>query len=216
MLESFGFYTGQAWIWAGVGYLWAFLLIVTFLGVIVLSVAPAPVPVAMVEEKESKIVQERKLKDYLKRSSAAPPNIIQKTLKRASSKISSLKVASLQKLRSTERREVKDDGASSMEKGEVGTKEVSFTPVTMVCRGICYYVNDPSSGMAPGVVKDTKDSEIAGKLQLLKNIDFYSEPGCLTALMGGSGAGKTTLMDVVAGRKTQGMLDFSIQVIFDM
>ena len=32
----------------------------------------------------------------------------------------------------------------------------------------------------------------------------YAEPGVLTALMGGSGAGKTTLMDVLAGRKTQG------------
>ena len=30
-------------------------------------------------------------------------------------------------------------------------------------------------------------------------------PGVLTALMGGSGAGKTTLMDVLAGRKTQGI-----------
>lgn len=33
----------------------------------------------------------------------------------------------------------------------------------------------------------------------------YAEPGVLTALMGGSGAGKTTLMDVLAGRKTQGV-----------
>jgi ABC-type multidrug transport system ATPase subunit len=34
----------------------------------------------------------------------------------------------------------------------------------------------------------------------------YAEPGVLTALMGGSGAGKTTLMDVLAGRKTQGVV----------
>ena len=33
----------------------------------------------------------------------------------------------------------------------------------------------------------------------------YAQPGVLTALMGGSGAGKTTLMDVLAGRKTQGV-----------
>ena len=33
----------------------------------------------------------------------------------------------------------------------------------------------------------------------------YAMPGVLTALMGGSGAGKTTLMDVLAGRKTQGI-----------
>jgi ABC-type multidrug transport system ATPase subunit len=33
----------------------------------------------------------------------------------------------------------------------------------------------------------------------------YAMPGVLTALMGGSGAGKTTLMDVLAGRKTEGL-----------
>ncbi len=40
------------------------------------------------------------------------------------------------------------------------------------------------------------------RLQLLQGVTGYSEPGVLTALMGGSGAGKTTLMDVLAGRKT--------------
>ena len=34
----------------------------------------------------------------------------------------------------------------------------------------------------------------------------------LTALMGGSGAGKTTLMDVIAGRKTQGEITGDILV----
>ncbi|KAL4442124.1 hypothetical protein ABPG77_011385 [Micractinium sp. CCAP 211/92] len=83
---------------------------------------------------------------------------------------------------------------------------VPFTPITLVCRNIRYYVDDPSKGAAPGVVKDTSDKEIAGKLELLKGIDFYAEPGSLTALMGGSGAGKTTLMDCILGRKTTGLI----------
>lgn len=37
-------------------------------------------------------------------------------------------------------------------------------------------------------------------------------PGVLTALMGGSGAGKTTLMDVLAGRKTEGHISGDILV----
>jgi ABC-type glutathione transport system ATPase component len=86
-----------------------------------------------------------------------------------------------------------------------------FTPIKLVCRGISYYVKDPSSGAAPGVVKDTSDREIAGKLQLLKSIDLFAEPAVLTALMGGSGAGKTTLMDVIAGRKTQGQCEHRVQ-----
>lgn len=31
-----------------------------------------------------------------------------------------------------------------------------------------YYVPDPSKGAAPGVVKDSSDPEIEGKLELLK------------------------------------------------
>ena len=37
---------------------------------------------------------------------------------------------------------------------------------------------------------------------MLKGIHGCFRPGVLTALMGASGAGKTTLMDVLAGRKT--------------
>ena len=89
------------------------------------------------------------------------------------------------------------------------TKEkvsVPFNPISLVCRDVKYYVPDPSGGSHPNVVKGSGDKEIEGKLQLLKGINFHAEPGRLTALMGGSGAGKTTLMDVVAGRKTIGTI----------
>ena len=39
-------------------------------------------------------------------------------------------------------------------------------------------------------------------LQLLRACSGAFQPGVLTALVGSSGAGKTTLMDVIAGRKT--------------
>lgn len=50
------------------------------------------------------------------------------------------------------------------------------------------------------------------RLQLLRDISGAFKPGVLTALVGVSGAGKTTLMDVLAGRKTGGYIEGTISI----
>ena len=50
------------------------------------------------------------------------------------------------------------------------------------------------------------------RLQLLSDISGAFRPGVLTALVGVSGAGKTTLMDVLAGRKTGGTIEGDIRL----
>lgn len=50
------------------------------------------------------------------------------------------------------------------------------------------------------------------RLQLLSNVSGAFRPGALTALVGVSGAGKTTLMDVLAGRKTGGRIKGRISI----
>lgn len=50
------------------------------------------------------------------------------------------------------------------------------------------------------------------RLQLLRHVTGAFRPGVLTALMGVSGAGKTTLMDVLAGRKTGGYIEGDIRI----
>ncbi|RLN55355.1 hypothetical protein BBP00_00008526, partial [Phytophthora kernoviae] len=62
------------------------------------------------------------------------------------------------------------------------------TPVSVAFKDLWYSVPDPNNPI--------------NTIDLLKGISGYALPGTITALMGSSGAGKTTLMDVVAGRKT--------------
>ena len=54
----------------------------------------------------------------------------------------------------------------------------------------------------PNPKAESSFSRSKPELQLLQNIDGVFAPGVMTALMGSTGAGKTTLMDVLAGRKT--------------
>ncbi len=57
----------------------------------------------------------------------------------------------------------------------------------------------PQQANAPNAVTSEGGKK---ELELLRGIDGAFRPKRLTALMGVTGAGKTTLMDVLAGRKT--------------
>ncbi|XP_073041840.1 ABC transporter G family member 36-like [Primulina eburnea] len=79
-----------------------------------------------------------------------------------------------------------------------------FTPLAMSFDSVNYFVDMPPEMKAQGVTED--------KLQLLCEVTGAFRPGVLTALMGVSGAGKTTLMDVLAGRKTGGYIEGDIRI----
>ncbi|KAM7512769.1 hypothetical protein LguiB_011644 [Lonicera macranthoides] len=79
-----------------------------------------------------------------------------------------------------------------------------FQPLSMSFSNVNYYVDVPLELKQQGVVVD--------RLQLLVNITGAFRPGVLTALVGVSGAGKTTLMDVLAGRKTGGVIEGTINI----
>uniref|UniRef100_A0AAV1TY87 ABC transporter domain-containing protein n=1 Tax=Peronospora matthiolae TaxID=2874970 RepID=A0AAV1TY87_9STRA len=81
---------------------------------------------------------------------------------------------------------------------DVHVRELSFVPVTIAFQDLWYSVPQP---------KNPKKG-----LDLLKGVNGYAKPGTMTALMGSSGAGKTTLMDVIAGRKTGGTIKGKIML----
>ncbi|TMW67517.1 hypothetical protein Poli38472_011137 [Pythium oligandrum] len=80
---------------------------------------------------------------------------------------------------------------------KTSSHERHFTPVTLAFKDLWYSVPNP---------KEPKGAP----LDLLKGISGFATPGTITALMGSSGAGKTTLMDVIAGRKTGGKIQGEI------
>ncbi|XVF49249.1 hypothetical protein PTKIN_Ptkin03bG0253300 [Pterospermum kingtungense] len=79
-----------------------------------------------------------------------------------------------------------------------------FQPLSMSFSNINYFVEIPVELKQQGITED--------RLQLLNNVTGAFRPGVLTALVGVSGAGKTTLMDVLAGRKTGGVIEGSIHI----
>ncbi|MEW5311977.1 MAG: hypothetical protein WDW38_003643 [Sanguina aurantia] len=97
---------------------------------------------------------------------------------------------------------------------------IPFQPVTLVFQDLRYFVPNPSYKGKSAAAKPAKADEESGpgpeevpaELELLKGITGFAEPCMLMALMGGSGAGKTTLMDVIAGRKTVGRISGDIHV----
>ncbi|KAF8398268.1 hypothetical protein HHK36_017195 [Tetracentron sinense] len=79
-----------------------------------------------------------------------------------------------------------------------------FKPLAMAFDDVNYYVDMPMEMKQQGILEE--------RLQLLHGVSGSFRPGVLTCLMGVSGAGKTTLMDVLAGRKTGGYIEGSITI----
>ncbi|KAI3716293.1 hypothetical protein L6452_23529 [Arctium lappa] len=92
--------------------------------------------------------------------------------------------------------------------GSNGTKKkgmiLPFEPHFITFNDVKYSVDMPQEMKEQGLNED--------RLLLLKSVSGAFRPGVLTALMGVSGAGKTTLMDVLAGRKTGGYIEGDIRI----
>ncbi|XP_019263263.1 PREDICTED: pleiotropic drug resistance protein 1-like isoform X2 [Nicotiana attenuata] len=96
------------------------------------------------------------------------------------------------------------EGSSSEGQKKKKGMVLPFEPHSIAFDEVIYSVDMPQEMKDQGATED--------RLVLLKGVSGAFRPGVLTALMGVSGAGKTTLMDVLAGRKTGGYIEGSIKI----
>ncbi|KAJ0533807.1 putative ABC-type xenobiotic transporter [Helianthus annuus] len=97
-------------------------------------------------------------------------------------------------------KESTNEGSHNKKKGMI----LPFEPHSITFDDVKYSVDMPQEMKDQGVAED--------RLLLLKGVSGAFRPGVLTALMGVSGAGKTTLMDVLAGRKTGGYIEGDVKI----
>ncbi|KAE8728223.1 Pleiotropic drug resistance protein 3 [Hibiscus syriacus] len=192
VLKSRGFFHDPKWYWFGVGGLLGFIVLFNFLYTLALAyLKPFEKNQAVISETPEEIEQTDGVGDKLQlsnngssSSSITRPEVPDDTQRSISSKSLSVAEATI----------------GNKKKGMV----LSFEPHSIAFDDVIYSVDMPQEIKEQGANED--------KLVLLKGVSGSFRPGVLTALMGVSGAGKTTLMDVLAGRKTGGYIEGNITV----
>ncbi|KAK3033865.1 hypothetical protein RJ639_032770 [Escallonia herrerae] len=191
VLKSRGLFTEAYWYWIGVGACIGYVFLFNFLFTLALAyLDPLGKPQAILSEETLAERNAIKTGDSTElstrdKSSSERGNEVRRSV---SSRSMSSRVGSIA------------EGDQNRKRGMV----LPFEPHSITFDNIKYAVDMPQEMKAQGVPED--------RLELLKGVSGAFRPGVLTALMGISGAGKTTLMDVLAGRKTGGYIEGRITI----
>uniref|UniRef100_A0A0E0LUI1 ABC transporter domain-containing protein n=1 Tax=Oryza punctata TaxID=4537 RepID=A0A0E0LUI1_ORYPU len=183
VLKSRGMFTEAKWYWIGVGALFGYVIVFNILFTIALGYLKP-------SGKAQQILSEEALKEK-------HANITGETTNEPRNSASSGQITNT-------RRNAASDAAPGEASENRRGMVLPFAPLAVAFNNIRYSVDMPAEMKAQGVDQD--------RLLLLKGVSGSFRPGVLTALMGVSGAGKTTLMDVLAGRKTGGYIEGDISI----
>uniref|UniRef100_A0A7N2R4K9 ABC transporter domain-containing protein n=2 Tax=Quercus lobata TaxID=97700 RepID=A0A7N2R4K9_QUELO len=189
VLKSRGFVTQAYWYWIGAGALVGFLLVFNIIFTLALAYLNpfGKAQTVKSDEPESNEQGQRRGEG------------IQSTLRGNSSSHHS-NIGSRRRSSSSARSGAEIEASRNGKRGMV----LPFDQHSITFDDIIYSVDMPQEMKSQGVIED--------KLVLLNGVSGAFRPGVLTALMGVSGAGKTTLMDVLAGRKTGGYIEGNITI----
>ncbi|KAG1677137.1 hypothetical protein FOA52_000943 [Chlamydomonas sp. UWO 241] len=220
-LNIFSFQPEYYWVWAGVAFLFGVAALMTGISSLALEYLGGPAKVTAIPDevelaKARAKADARKVSVVSTGSSGAPTAATSESPHITPHRMSTEMSAARSSTTSPDRDESaeacvmqvdahtaggKDGGVAGMASFKAPSGGIPFEPITLVWQNLQYFVPNPS-----------KTPDAPAELELLKGITGWAKPGELTALMGGSGAGKTTLMDCIAGRKTVGVIKGDITV----
>uniref|UniRef100_A0A0R0KS95 ABC transporter domain-containing protein n=1 Tax=Glycine max TaxID=3847 RepID=A0A0R0KS95_SOYBN len=185
VLRSRGFFTQSYWYWIGVGALIGYTLLFNFGYILALMYLSPP-------GKHRAVLSEEPQSNEQNGGSKKGTNVLRHIK------------YSLSQHSNKGRKGKRVSGSTSSHTLPASGMVLPFQPHSITFDEVTYAVDMPQEMRDQGVVKD--------KLVLLKGVSGAFRPGVLTALMGVTGAGKTTLMDVLAGRKTGGYVGGNIKI----
>lgn len=207
ILRSKGMFTRGYWYWISIGALVAFSVLFNILFTLALKyLNPLGKPQAIISEEvlEEKHVNRTGEVLYSKRKrKTKTPGFSSSHPVKASIEVANLAVTQFN-ISSSGYSDRMEDNVSASNMSANRGMVLPFQPLSLVFNHINYYVDMPVEMKRQGVPED--------RLQLLRDVSGAFRPGVLTALVGVSGAGKTTLMDVLAGRKTGGCIEGTINI----